>query len=339
MIIDCHAHVVAPQSLYAFRSQLISSAGHFNLPAPRDDDALAVAAQSNVDLMDEVGTDVQLLSPRPFQQMHSAKPEKMVHRWIEANNDIIWRTCQMHPTRFFGVAGLPLCGGAPIESCLTELDRAVNELGFVGVSLNPDPWEGKGYTPLMGEEFWYPLYERVEELEVPILVHSAGCEDGRESYSDHFLSEEAIATLSLANSKTFERFPSLRIIMPHGAGSVPYQIGRWEAERRVPALGGSPDATPLVDLLRHLWYDTVMHRQASLELLLGVVGADRCVFGTERPGSGSATDPQTGRPFDDIKSILDSITSLTDEERSAIFEGNPRTVFPRLDRALAAAAS
>ena len=335
MIIDCHAHVVAPASFYAYRSQLIASAGHFNLRVPTDEDALAESAKSNVEIMDEVGTDVQLLSPRPYQQMHSAKPEKMVHRWIEANNDLIWRTCQMHPTRFFGVAGLPLCAGAPVESCFEELDRAVNDLGFVGVSLNPDPWEGKGYTPLMGDEFWYPLYERVVELDVPILVHSAGCEDGRESYSDHFLSEEAIATLSLAQSDTFSAFPELKVIMPHGAGSVPYQIGRWEAERRVPALGGSSDATPLVEDLRRLWFDTVLHRRDSLELLLKVVGADRCVFGTERPGSGSAIDPRTGRPFDDIKGLLDEIAFVSDTERDGIYEENPRTVFSRLDRALA----
>jgi len=117
-----------------------------------------------------------------------------------------------------------------------------HDLGFVGVSLNPDPYEGKGYTPLLGEEYWYPLWERIVELDVPILIHSAGCENGRESYSDHFLSEEAIATLSLARSRTFQDFPDLRIIIPHGAGSVPYQIGRWEAERRIPQLGGAVDA-------------------------------------------------------------------------------------------------
>lgn len=334
MIIDCHAHVVAPDSLYAFRSLLLTSAGHFDPPFAVDDEALAKSAAGNVALMDQVQTDVQMLSPRPFQQMHSAEPTRIVHRWISANNDVIARTCELHPTRFFGVAGLPLCAGQPVESCFEELDRAINDLDFVGVSLNPDPYEGKGFTPLLGDEYWYPLYERVAALNIPILVHSAGCENGRESYSDHFLSEEAIAALSLARSRTLKDFPELRVIIPHGAGSVPYQIGRWEAERRLSALGGRADAAPLIDELRKLWFDTVLHRRASLELLMSVVGADRCIFGTERPGSASATDPETGRPFDDIKRLLEEITFLDDKSRRAIFTENPLTVFPRAAKLL-----
>jgi predicted TIM-barrel fold metal-dependent hydrolase len=334
MIIDCHAHVVAPDSLYAFRSLLLTSAGHFDPPFAVNDEALTKSAAGNVALMDQVQTDVQMLSPRPFQQMHSARPTRIVHRWIAANNDVIARTCELHPTRFFGVAGLPLCAGEPVESCFEELDRAVNDLDFVGVSLNPDPYEGKGFTPLLGDEYWYPLYERVVALNVPILVHSAGCENGRESYSDHFLSEEAIATLSLARSRAFEEFPDLRVIIPHGAGSVPYQIGRWEAERRMPALGGRADADPLIDVVRKLWFDTVLHRRASLELLISVVGADRCIFGTERPGSASAIDPETGRSFDDIKRLLEETAFLDDAGRRAVFTENPLTVFPRAAKRL-----
>lgn len=330
MIIDCHAHLVAPDSLYAYRSMLLASAGHLDIAWKVDETALAASAASNVAVMDGVGTDLQLLSPRPFQLMHSAKPDRMVHAWVRANNDTVAATVALHPDRFMGVAGLPLCAGAPVTSCLDELDRAVNDLGFVGVAVNPDPWEGKGYTPLLGEEFWYPLYERVVALNVPILVHSAGCENGRESYSDHFLSEEAIATLSLARSSVFDDFPDLRIIIPHGAGSVPYQIGRWEAERRIPGLGGSPDADSVIDGVRRLWFDTVLHRRKPLELLIDTVGADRMIFGTERPGSGSAQDPETGRPFDDIRSTLEEISALTDEQRHDIYEANPRTVFPRM---------
>jgi predicted TIM-barrel fold metal-dependent hydrolase len=157
MIIDCHAHVVAPDSLYAFRSLLISSAGHFSPPLNIDDEVLAKAAASNVMLLDEVGTDVQLLSPRPFQQMHSAKPTRLVHRWIAANNDVIARICELHPTRLFGVAGLPLCAGEPVDSCFDELDRAINELGFVGVSLNPRSLRGQGIHPVAGRRVLVPV--------------------------------------------------------------------------------------------------------------------------------------------------------------------------------------
>jgi predicted TIM-barrel fold metal-dependent hydrolase len=334
MIVDVHAHLVAPGSFYAHRANLLASGGYYRPNPGISDDALAEAAASNVAIMDSVGTDVQLISPRPFQQMHSTKPDHVVHWWIEANNDLIARTVQMHPTRFAGVAGLPICAGSPVENALPELDRVVNELGFVGIALNPDPYEGNGPSPHLGDKYWYPLYERLSEYDVPALIHSAGCGNGRESYSEHFITEESIATLNLLRSTVFADFPNLRIIIGHGGGSVPYQIGRWQAEVLAPNLGGDPANERFEVSLRKLWFDTVLHHPPSLELLFKTVGADRCMFGTEKPGSGSAINPDTGRSFDDLKPVIEAIDFLSERDRALIFEENARTVFPRLKTAL-----
>jgi 4-oxalmesaconate hydratase len=290
---------------------------------------LAESAARNVAVMDGVGTDVQFISPRPFQQMHSAEPPEIVHRWIAANNDLIARQAEMHPDRLAAVAGLPLCAGAPVETVFPELERAVRDLGVIGVSLNPDPYEGKGYTPPMGERFWYPLYEKLAEHDLPALVHSAACGNGRETYSDHFITEESIAVMSLMRSTVLEDFPGLKLILSHGGGSVPYQIGRWQAARLSHGLGDGPDAEPFEVSLRRLWFDTVLYNKATLELLFTVVGPERCLFGTERPGSGTVTDPSTGRSFDDLKPVIEEIGSLTEEDREAVFETNARAVFSR----------
>ena len=78
MIIDSHAHLVAPEGLYAYRANLIANGGyHFGQPKISDD-ALAACAAQNVAALDEVGTDLQLLSPRPFQQGHSMTPDSLV---------------------------------------------------------------------------------------------------------------------------------------------------------------------------------------------------------------------------------------------------------------------
>jgi predicted TIM-barrel fold metal-dependent hydrolase len=330
VIIDAHAHVVAPEVFYAYRAQLLGSGGYHQDPPKITDEALAASAAGNVAIMDGVGTDVQFLSPRPFQQMHSAKPAEIVHRWIRANNDVIARSVALHPDRLAGVAGLPLCAGAPVESCFDELTRAVEDLGFIGVSLNPDPYEGTGGdTPTLGDEFWYPLWEKLVELDVPALIHSAGCYNGREVYSDHFITEESIAVLSLMRSRTLLDFPDLKIIVGHGGGSIPYQIGRWKAARQAPGLGKDVLEERFEVSLRRLWFDTVLYDQASLAYLFATVGPDRCLFGTERPGSGSVTDPDTGRPFDDLKPVIESIDALTDADRAAVFEQNARTVFSR----------
>lgn len=329
MIIDAHAHLVAPEVFYAYRAQLLGSGGYHTDPHKVSDDQLAEAAAANLRIMDGVGTDVQFISPRPFQQMHSSKPAEIVHRWIRANNDLIARSVEMHPTRLAGVAGLPICAGEPVEDALPELERAVGELGMIGVSVNQDPYEGTGPSPLMSDRYWYPLYEKLCELDIPAMVHSAGCYSGREYYTDHFISEASLGIMSILRGTVLQDFPELKLMFTHGGGSVPYHVGRWQAARLAPGLGGAPDAEPFEVSLRRLWFDTVLHDRRSLELLISVVGADRTLFATERPGSGSVTNPATGRPFDDIKPDIEAIGSVSDADRQLIFEGNARQLFSR----------
>jgi 4-oxalmesaconate hydratase len=329
MIIDAHAHLVAPDTLYAFRALLLADGGYHGGKPKISDDALAEAAAGNVAIMDSVGTDLQLLSPRPFHLGNSMQPAQMLPPWIRANNDTIARTVALHPTRFAGVGALPLSPDEPVSLGFAELDRLV-ELGFVGVLINPDLHEGRGSTPSLGDRYWYRLYERLVERDLPIHIHSASCYSGRETYSEHFVTEESIAILSLLRSEVFTDFPPLRVMISHGGGSVPYQIGRWQAEVLHPGLGGSADAERFETSLRRFWFDSVLHNPLSLEFLLRTVGPDRVLFGTEKPGSGSARNPETGRDFDDIKPVIEGFDFLTAAEKQAVFEDNARTVFPGL---------
>lgn len=337
MIIDAHAHLVTPESFFGYRSLLqVSNGLHSRLRPSTTDEEIKAAADRNVKVMDEVGTDMQLISPRPFMLMHSHPRVRDVQVWVAANNDLIARTVALHPTRFRGVAGLPQVGGQPVEVVFDELDRAIDELGFVGALLNPDPGEGDGTTPTLGDEYWYPLYERLAAKDVPIHIHGASCY-GRENYSEHFITEESLAITSLARSRVFRDYPTLKFMISHGGGSIPYQIGRWRAERL--GIHGLASKSAYEDAmketfdesLRRLWFDTVLYNKESLELLFKVVGPDRCLFGTERPGSGSAIDPVTGRSLDDLRPVIEEISFLSPAEKAAIFEGNARTFYARLN--------
>jgi hypothetical protein len=95
--------------------------------------------------------------------------------------------------------------GLPIETTLKELHRCIDELGFVGILVNPDPSEGKGDSPHIGQGYWYPLWKEAEELDVPILIRSAGC-CGRETYDEHFTTEESMAITKLAHADIFANF-------------------------------------------------------------------------------------------------------------------------------------
>lgn len=329
MIIDAHAHVNAPPSLYAYQSALLTSRGAHGFRDPGiKDSEVRDFGERTLAVMDSVQTDAQLISPRPFSMMHSARPARVVHWWISTVNDFIARQVAMFPNRLRGVAALPQAVDERPADWTKELERAVVELGFVGCLLNPDPAEGTGSVPRLSDPWWYPLFETLVALDVPAIIHSAACASERETYSEHFITEESIAILSLLNSDVFERYPKLKVVVSHGGGSVPYQVGRWRAARLHPTLRrGQHLQESFDDSLRRLNFDTVLHNPLSLELLLKTVGPDRCLFGTEKPGSGSTPDPETGRDLDDLKPVLEAMAFLSDDNRRKIFEENARRLF------------
>ncbi|MBM3649574.1 MAG: amidohydrolase [Alphaproteobacteria bacterium] len=331
MIIDCHGHVSAPAQLWAYKASLISHRGSHGRGAVTvsDDEiraalnAAEIGPKSHLDALAAYGTDVQLISPRPFQLMHSERPGKLVHWFAEECHNLIHRQTKLFPGRFFGVASLPQVAGAPIAETLRELERCVTQLGFVGCLLNPDPFENSGQeAPGLGERYWYPLYEKLCTLDIPAHIHATSSRSERASYSVHLINEETIAVLGLVNSDVFKDFPTLKVIVSHGGGAIPYQLGRFDAPsiRR----GGG---TRFRDRLRHLYFDTVLYTELALELLIKTVGADRCLFGSECPGVGSTLDPDTGAPMDHIRPHLEKFAWLSATDREAIVAGNARRLF------------
>ncbi len=338
MIVDVHAHVTAPDGLYVYKAGLLSHRGSHGrgTTGVSDDDIVKAlntpvfGGKSHLDQLKEVGIDMQFISPRPYQMMHSERPERLVHWYIEECNSIIARQVKLYPGVFRGVCGLPQSPGVSPKNCLAELERCIKELGFIGCLLNPDPGEASGHeTPALGDPYWYPLYEKLVELDVPAYIHSAGCRSERLTYSLHFINEESIAILSLLTSRVFQDFPALKIVVSHGGGAMPYQLGRFEAS----SLRRRPER--FSQSLRRIWFDTVLYSRDALELLIKTVGADRCLFGTERPGIGTVKDPQTGRWMDDTRHFIEGFDWLSAEDKQLIFEGNARKVF-KLDVQVAA---
>lgn len=326
MIVDSHAHVVMTDDLYRYMAELVASRANPASPFKgASAELLRKAADGLVGMMDDVGTDVQFLSPRPYMQMHSVRPATVTALWTRAVNDAIHAQCQLHPQRFRGVAGLPQYRAESPANCLAELQRCVYELGFVGCLLNPDPTEGdEAAPPGLGDRFWYPLYEKLVELDVPALIHSASCCHPRESYTLKFLNEESIAVMSLLESRVFDDFPTLKIVVAHGGGAIPYHMGRfraWSVRRN--------ERMSFDDKLRRLYFDTCNYSREALEFQLRVIGAANCMFGTERPGTGTIRSPIEGRDFDDLKPIIDSFEWLSAAERHAVFEGTCRKVYSR----------
>jgi OH-DDVA meta-cleavage compound hydrolase len=124
------------------------------------------------------------------------------------------------------------------------------------------------------------------------------------------------------NSTVLEDFPTLKIVVSHGGGAIPYQLGRFEAGSINP---GSPRR--FSEGLRKLYFDTVLYSEGALRLLIETVGAARCLFGSECPGVGSKVAGADGKTMDDIAPIIAGFAWLSDSDKKLIFEDNARSVF------------
>lgn len=331
LIIDCHAHVSAPKAYWAYKAGLVShrgSHGRGGLHMSDEDilhawNAKEMAPTGHLDHIRACGIDRQCISPRPFQMMHSEKPAKIVHYWTEETNQVIHRSCKLMPDKFYGVAGLPQAAGEPIENALPELERCVKELDFKGCVINPDPYENGGTkAPPLGDRYWYPLYEKLSELDVVGHIHATGSrEPEREPYTLHFINEETTAVYGLVNSAVLDDFPDLKILVSHGGGAMPFQLGRFDSASARGTRGRFRDR------MRKLYYDTVLYTEGALELLIKTVGVDHVLYGAECPGVGSAINPDTGLTFDNIVPYIKGFDWLSDADKAKILENNARKLF------------
>ena len=337
MIIDVHGHyTTVPAGLRVFRALQISNMGRPRKAALSisDEEIRSSLEQGQIRLLDERRIDVMLFSPMASAMGHHFGNALVSRHWTEVNNDLIHRVCQLYPTRFVGVCSLPQSTGVSPRDCIEELERCVNELGFVGCNLNPDPSGGYWREPPLGDEWWYPLYERLQALEVAAMIHaSATCHPALHTTGSHYLNVDSTGFMQLMESRVLEDFPRLRIVLAHGGGTVPFQAARYRA------LCVMNKWAPFEEFIKRLYFDTTVYSTEAMELLLKVVGVDNVLFASEMLGGVNAIDPTTGRSFDDNRPYLDAISWLTETDKKKIYEENAKKAYPRLGAILARATS
>ena len=337
MIIDCHGHyTTAPEPHNKYREQQLAHFKHPSSPPPADvaisDDEIRETIEKNqLKLIRERGADMTIFSPRASAMAHHLGDEQVSLEWSRRCNDLIARVCELFPETFIGVCQLPQSEGVPIANSIAELERCVNELGFVGCNLNPDPSGGHWrYKPLTDRE-WYPFYEKMVELDVPAMIHvSSTCNENFHATGAHYINADTTAFMQFLQGDLFRDFPELRFIIPHGGGAVPYHWGRYRG------LADMLKQPPLDEhVMKNVFFDTCVYHQPGIDLLFEVIDIDNILFGSEMVGAVRGIDPQTGQYFDDTRRYIEAL-DLNDEDRRKVFELNARRVYPRLDKALKA---
>jgi 4-oxalmesaconate hydratase len=332
MIIDCHGHyTTAPKALEEFRKRQLADLER-GKPAPSkgslaisDDQIRESLEAAQLKIQRERGTDLTIFSPRAMAMGHHLGNEATSRQWAEVCNGMIHRVCKLYPANFVGVCQLPQSPGVSPENCIPELERCVKELGFIGCNLNPDPSGGHWKDPPLTDKWWYPLYEKMVELDVPAMIHvSASCNPNFHGTGAHYINGDTTAFMQFVTADLFKDFPTLRFIIPHGGGAVPYHWGRYRG------LAQDMGRPPLKELLlNNVFFDTCVYHRPGIELLLEVIPADNILFASEMVGAVRGIDPETGHYYDDTKRYIDSIEWLSAADREKIFHGNVRKVYPR----------
>ena len=337
LIIDCHVHyTTAPAPHQKYRDQQIATLDNPQASAPQrpqisDDEIRETIEKNQLKLQRERGADITLFSPRASAMGHHVGDEHVSQAWTEACNDLIKRVIDLYPENFVGVCQLPQSPGAPIEGSVRELQRCVDELGFVGCNLNPDPSGGHWRSPPLTDRYWYPLYEKMVELDVPAMVHvSASCNPNFHATGAHYINADTTAFMQFIEGDLFRDFPTLRFVIPHGGGAVPYHWGRYRG------LSDMLKRPPLAQhVMRNVFFDTCVYHQPGIDLLAKVIDVGNILFGSEMVGAVRGIDPETGHYFDDTKRYIDAL-DIPQADKHRIFELNARRVYPRLDRQLKA---
>ncbi len=324
-VIDVHGHMSTPP---AFRgaianwvSQNTGPSNHGEFPKISDEQ-METAQKRHLDMLDDHNIDYQLISPRPIAMWHWMRPH-LQYDWAHFTNDTIAQIVRLHPDRFGGIAQLPQNRDLDTSHVIEELERAVKELGFFGALINPDP-AGDRMTPGMHEKYWYPLYEKAQELDAVLMIHPSISYDRRweivpANYQMNNVVEEYVAMQLLEHGRVFDDFPNLKVFICHGGGALHRFIEQdYHRGQR--------------DLTKNLWFDSCVLERNMLEAMIKQKTPKRVLFGTEAPGSGGAKRPETGRPSDDLVPVISEFDFLTEEDKAAIFYSNAFDAVPRLTK-------
>jgi aminocarboxymuconate-semialdehyde decarboxylase len=165
------------------------------------------------------------------------------------------------------------------------------------------------------------------ELSCPVLIHPYQPLAGvvLRNHLDNMIGRPAETTVAIANlmlSGVFDRYPELKIILVHGGGFLPFQLGRLEhGFRKMPNLAAKHAIrSPAEVVRRNLYFDTVLHSPTAIAALISLVGVDRVLLGSDYPFEMGDLDPLT---------TLRAVPGITDDDIAMIAEGNLLRVIVR----------
>ena len=322
-VIDVHAHAVleagfgaagrhGPELIVDSRGSSSFRVGDFRMSIVYRG-TVFMDVDRRLELMDDLGIDLQLLSPNPLTFFHGIEPD-LALRFCRVHNDAMAEIVAQHPDRLLGAAALPM---QDPDAAARELERAVRELGLIAAYVGTD------YPFPLDDPRLDDLYRTFVALDVPLFLHpsSTGGADMPDDPRLHrfnldlivgYAYDESLAVASLVYGGVLERHPALDVCVSHGGGALPFLFGRYEGIAR--DRDWAPESVRengFRNEVRKLWFDAHVEGQGALDLLIETVGHDRLVYGTnfggwDTPGETSDFDASLTPNAEKLLRLTDS---------------------------------
>ena len=298
--VDVHSHVLPREMLEAIRQRpreyqmRVEGAGGKEVFTRDDKHSTPIFAEfhdadAKVEGMDRRGIDISVISVSPVVFFY----------WLDADaglaaarllNDGIARMVAARPERLRGMATLPM---QDADAAVAELERAVKEHGFRAVELGC-----RVRGELLSEPRFRPVLRRAQELGVFIFTHPYIADSLPADLGCYYLGnlaglpfDTALMAAHLMFGGALDELPRLNVILAHGGGHLPYQIGRLAHGYEVRKEARLKTQNSPALLLRRFYFDALTHDSAALRFLVEKAGADRVTIGTDAPYDMGEEDP------------------------------------------------
>nr|MDT0657190.1 amidohydrolase family protein [Micromonospora sp. DSM 115978] len=236
--------------------------------------------EARIAAMDARGDDLAVLSITPTLLMYWLEDASAAVDFCRMANDALATAARAAGDRAVAVATLPM---QDTDAAVRELRRAVTELGMKGAQIGPR-MEDLG----LDHESVRPVLAEAARLDVPLILHPYNV-GKRAGLTEYYLTntignplESTVGAARLIFGGVLDELPDLKLVLMHGGGYLPYQIGRFDHGYRVRTETKGCAHAPS-SYLRRFWYDTITHSPGPLQFLVKQVGADRVVYGTDFP--------------------------------------------------------
>lgn len=236
--------------------------------------------EAKLEAMDRKGVDLSVISPAPPMFFYWADADLALDA-AQLVNDGVAAMVAEAPERLRGMATVPM---QHPDAAVAELERVVRDYGFKAVEIGTSI-EGAQ----LAEERFRPLLRRAAELDTFVFAHPyyVGAKQGLDNfYLTNIIGNPLDTTVMLANlmfSGALDDLPELRLVLAHGGGFAPYQIGRLVHGHKVRQETNAKSKSSPEDLLKRIYFDSLVFEPKALRYLVDLVGADHVCIGTDAP--------------------------------------------------------